>query len=259
MLKLNIIIVIVLLLSACAADKEAIDADYKGWTPQQFYNQAKLEIAGGEVEKASDLFERLRANYPASKYSHQSRLDLGYAWYDSGEYDLAMQTFNRYLELYPQNEHTDYVYYMRGVISEEKSDSILDNLFVDKAQKNITGLQQALNYYSQLVKEFPQSKYSKEALKRLPELQEYLARYELLVAKFYYGKKSYIASVNRLQYLLEKFPNTNATPVALTLLAKSYEKLNLPTKQADVIRIFTSSYQNLEIDLKKELDLDESN
>lgn len=246
---------LLLLLNACFNTEEEVDALYKDWTPKKFYNQAKLELANGELEKALDLFKRLQANYPASKYAPQSRLDTAYALYDSKEYEDALAAFDHYIDLYPNGKSLDYAYYMRGIISEEQSRSLLDGLIVDSAQKNIKGTQDALRYYALLINRFPNSKYSKEAVARLPHLQKDLAKHELLVAAFYYRKKSYVASANRLQYLIQYYPNTAATPIALTLLAKTYAKIGLSTQQADIEKILDLNYPNLVIDLKKELDI----
>ncbi len=246
-------LLILILLTACAADKE--QSPYKDWTPKKLYNTAKTELTSGTLEQASLLFEQLQASYPASKYSQHSRLELAYALYDTKEYDEAIEKFNQYIELYPNSDNLDYAYYMRGVASQEKSYSFLDGIFIDKAQKNTKGSGDALAYYTRLIDKFPHSKYSKQALQKLQKIQNELAKHELLVAGFYYRKKSYIATINRLQYLIEHYPNTQATPVALTLLKKSYEAIDLRNSAQDAQRLLDINYPNIIIDLKKELDL----
>jgi outer membrane protein assembly factor BamD len=42
---------------------------------------------------------------------------------------------NNYIKLYPEHFSTPYAYYLRGVISEDKSRSILDNYLTDNAQR----------------------------------------------------------------------------------------------------------------------------
>ena len=246
-------LLILVLLISCN-DEQTVNP-YQDYTPKKFYHEAQSELSGGTLEQAMVLFNQLQATYPASKYAQQAKLQLAYALYDNSEYDQALQKFNHYIDLYPDSPSIDYAYYMRGVISEDKSKSLLSSMFIDKAQKNTKGSQQALNYYTILIDKFPHSKYSKEALTKLEKLQNELARHELLVAGFYYRKESYIACVNRIQYLIKNYPNTKAVPVALTLLKQTYQIMGLRKSQQDTQRILDINYPNIVINLKKELDL----
>lgn len=242
---------VLLFISACAADRE--DDLYKDWTPKQFFNEAKNELSAGSLEKSIELFEKLQATYPASRYTKQSRLEVAYAHYDASEYKISLNKFSQFIDLYPDSDKLDYAYYMRGVVSEDQSKSFFSNILIDPAQKNTQGFLQALKYYTQLITKFPESKYSKASAPKLEKIQNYLARHELLVAAFYYKKRAFVATVNRIQGLIVDYPNTNAIPVALKLLEKTYQKLGFREEIIDTSRIFNNNYSHLEIDLNKEL------
>jgi outer membrane protein assembly factor BamD len=146
---------------------------------------------------------------------------------------------------------------MCGLISEDKYKTLMKNIIasIEPAQKNIKGIQNALKYYSLLVNRFPDSKYGKIAIKRMISLKENVVRNELFVAALYFRKESYIATVNRLQYLITNYSMNNIIPVALALLSKTYSKMNLVSEQNGVKRILVLNFKNINIDLEKELNL----
>ncbi len=252
-MKLFYLLMIALLFITSCNSKE--ENPYKNWSPKKFYNEAKLNIENNELEAAIKKLEKLQAVYPASKFSSQAKLDIAYALFKNNEYNRAIGQLNSFIRLYPNNASIDYAYYMRGIISEEKSKSILDDIIIDDAQKNIKGFKDSLVYYTLLIKKFPSSKYSKEAYGKLVVLQNKLSRHELLVAGFYYRKKSYIATINRLQYLIINYPKTASIPIALKLLVQVYDIMQMKQLKQDAQRVLNASYPNYSIDIEKELDL----
>lgn len=249
-----LLIILFLFLSACI-NRGDDENPYKNWSPKKFYTEAKLDIESGAIDAAIIKLEKLQTTYPASKFSAQAKLDIAYALYQNGEYKRAISQLSSYIKLYPNYSSLDYAYYMRGIISDEKSKSLLDGIVIDEAQKNIKGTQESLEYYKLLISKFPHSKYSKEASGRLIRLQNKLARSELLIANFYYRRDANIAAINRLQYLIEQYPKTHSMPIALTLLEEIYIKMHMTSLAADVRRIMDASYKDYSVDLEKELGL----
>ncbi len=249
---LYLFIIALLYLTSCNSEEED---PYKNWSPKKFYNEAKLDIENGELESAIKKLQKLQAVYPASKFSAQAKLDIAYSLFKNSEYSRAIGQLNSFINLYPNSPSIDYAYYMRGIISEEKSKSFLNDIIIDDAQKNTKGIKDSLDYYKLLIEKFPNSKYSKEASGRLIRLQNKLSKHELLVASFYYRKKTYIASINRLQYLISNYPRTTSVPIALKLLVRIYDTMQITQLKKDTQRILDASYPNYIIDLDKELNL----
>jgi outer membrane protein assembly factor BamD len=240
---LLILPVLALFLNGCSQiEGKKRESITKGWSPKTFFVQAKDQMAAGALDKAIELFEQLKAAYPGSKYALQSELEIAYAYYKDGEYDQALGRLNDHIKLYPEHFSTPYAYYLRGVISENKSRSILDDYLTDNAQRDVNSVRDAFNYYLTLIDKFPKSKYATEAKTRLAVLRNILSRYELFVSIYYTQKGAYIAAINRSKYVIEKYPNTPSVPAALHLMAYNYDIINAPILAKDARRVLHKSY-----------------
>ncbi|CAC9625164.1 Outer membrane beta-barrel assembly protein BamD [uncultured Gammaproteobacteria bacterium] len=214
----------------------------KGWSPKTFFNQAKEEASFRSTTKAIELYEQLQAAYPGSKYALQSKLEVAYALYKDEDYDEAILRLNDYIKLYPEHFSTPYAYYLRGIISEDKSHSILDGYLTDNAQRDIDSVRDAFNYYMALINTFPKSKYTKEVKTRLVVLRNIFARHELFVAIYYTERKANIAAINRSKIIIEKYPNTPSVPAALHLMAHNYDLIYMKILAKDARRVLKKSY-----------------
>lgn len=232
-----------LLLSGCFWEEETKrESITKGWSPKTFFEQAKEQINAGSMDQGIELYEQLQAAYPGSKYALQSKLEIAYALYKSEDYNQAIDRLNSYIKLYPDHFSTPYAYYLRGVISEDKSRSILDEYITDNAQRDVGSVRDAFNYYLALIEKFPKTEYAEEAKSRLIILRNILSRHELFVAIYYTKKGANIAAINRTKYIIEKYPNTPSVPAALHLMAHNYDVISADTLAKDTRRVLTKSY-----------------
>ena len=64
---------------------------------------------------------------------------------------------------------------------------------------------------------------------------------EFVIAKYYYSIGSYIASANRLKYILEYYPKYNDQIAVLRLLKDAYTKLELNDLAKNIDEIINSN------------------
>ena len=233
-----------LFISGCwwEEDKKVRESISMGLSPKGMYDLAQQSIDGGLTDEAIEIFEKLKAAYPTSKYAMQSEIDIIYNLYKRDRFDEGISRINDFIKRYPNHFITPYAYYLRGVIAENKSKSILDDFLTDNAQRDISSAKDAFNYYLDLIKKFPKSNYSDEAKNKLIPIRNLLARHELFIAIFYTEKKAHIAAINRCKYIIEKFPTTPSVPAALHLLAYNYDKINSDKLAEDARRVLKTSY-----------------
>jgi len=229
-------------MSGCLWEEEVRDSITGYQTPKEIFNEGMLELDGGQVDNAIKLFERLRAAYPASKYSLQSRLETIYALHEKERFDEAIDMSNDFIKLFPNHFSTPYAYYLKGISSENKSKSILDDYITDNAERDTSSVKTSLDYYLELINKFPNSQYATEAKDRLVIIRNILARHELVIAIFYAKKEAYLAAINRCKFIINNYPNTPSVPAALHLLSYSYEKINAKTLANDAKRVLNESY-----------------
>jgi len=215
-----------------------------GLTPKELYNQAEGKAKSGSLDQAIEQYEVLLSSYPSSKYAVQAKLDIAYNLFKRKKYNRAIIQLDDYISKYPSLPSTPYAYYLRGIVAEEKSSSILDKIITDSAQRDVQSARDAYAYYIELIDKFPNSKYSEDALKKLNNLKNTLARHEFYVAIYYAKTGSYIASINRAQFIIQNFSNSSSIPNSLHLMAYNYDQLNAAKLASDTRKVLSSSYPN---------------
>jgi outer membrane protein assembly factor BamD len=245
--KLSVLLLISLfLLSSCSpfGEDNQIKPVAEGLSPKALYAIAEDQVSAGSIDQAIDQFELILASYPGSKYAIQARLDIAYNLYKRKKYDRAILELDKFIDKYPSLPSTPYAYYLKGVIAEDKSSSILDMFVTDSAQRDVQSVRDAYDFYAQLITTFPDSKYSEDAEKKLTKLKNILARHEFYVALYYTEIGSHIAAINRSKFIIENFSNSASIPDALDLMAYNYDQINTPKLASDIRIVLSSSYPN---------------
>ena len=217
---------------------EEID-ETKSWSASKLYAEAKANLADGEYQTAIDLYEKLEARYPHGAYAQQAQLETAYAYYKFEEPESAIAAADRFIKLHPRHANVDYAYYLRGLVTFPARKSIFEFIFPqDESKRDPNSSLESFNYFSELVRKFPNSKYSKDAILRMRYLRNKVAKHELHVAKYYMRRQAYIAAVDRASYVVEHYQQTPAVSEALLLMVEGYKKLNQPRLAQDAQRVY---------------------
>ncbi len=234
----------VLLLGACAGVTEDPTKD---WTPERFYQEAKKQMADKTYEEAIKTFETLEARYPYGRYAEQAQLEIAYAYYKNDEPALAIAAADRFIRLHPTHPNVDYAYYLKGLVNFHGERGVVNWLLGSKddlADRDPRGTREAYNAFRELVERFPNSRYAEDARQRMAYLFNIQAKYEIMVAQFYFKRGAYVAAVNRCKYTLENFPRTPAIEDALGIQTKAYKMMGLTKLAADALRVLKMNFPN---------------
>src|SRR5690606_2658253 len=135
-------IVLSLLFAGCASTTTA--EKFKGQTAEQIFDGGEQALAKGKYSKAIEYFEGLDTLYPFGPYAQKAQLDIIFAYYKNGDYASALAAADRYIRLYPRDDHVDYAYYMRGIINYGRDDNWLQEKWgSDPAARDLTYKRQA--------------------------------------------------------------------------------------------------------------------
>jgi len=229
-------------LSGCSifGDEQDITKD---WSAERLYSAAKERLENKDYEKAIGYYEKLEARYPFGPHSQQAQLDIAYAYYRNDEPGAAVAAADRFIKLHPRHPNVDYAYYIKGLANYLKTGGFVARIVAKDYSKRDTGAaQEAFRDFSELVRRFPNSKYSQDAAQRMLYLKNTLARHEVHVAKYYMTRGAYVAAANRARYVVENYQRTPAMPDALVVLAKSYKAMELPRLSSDALRVLELNY-----------------
>ncbi len=217
-----------MILSACSTTKDP-EILYKGQSPLQIYTGGEQNLVAGQYDKAVSHYEGLDALYPFSQYSEQAMLDSIYAYYKAGDYATAAATAERFTHVYPANPHVDYAYYMKGV-----AEMIQDRPFsqrylpMDLSLRDLVSPKKAYADFALLIEKFPNSVYVPDARQRMVYLRNLFAQRQVEIAQFYFERHAYVASANRANIALKKYPGSPSEKQALELVQKSNQALGIP-------------------------------
>jgi len=227
----------VLLSVACSSTPQARPTT---GSAESLYNSAKLALNQGDFLTAIATFETLGARFPFGTYTQQAQLDIAYAYFRQDEYDNAVAAADRFIKLYPRSENIDYAYYIKGVSHYSRGGSAMERIFPrDLARVNQNWLRSAFAEFDNLVRRFPDSEYSADAVARMRHLRNEMARHELITAEFYFQRGAMVAVVNRVTHILEHFDGARHIPNALALLARAYDVLGQDDLRADTLRVLS--------------------
>ena len=230
-----IALTLALALGACAAIK---DSDPSQWSAEKFYRQAQQALTARDYPLAIEHLENLEIRHPFSPYTQQGNLEIAYAYYKYDEPDSAIAAADRFIKLYPRHPNVDYAYYIRGLANFDRgATAIRAWLGLDTTNQDASPALQSFRSFEQLIKLFPDSRYTADARTRMVHLRNNLAQYELHVADYYMRRNAYLAAANRAKYVLENYPQTPAVTEALAIMIEAYEKLGVDDLAEDARRV----------------------
>ncbi|MCU7885750.1 MAG: outer membrane protein assembly factor BamD [Candidatus Thiodiazotropha sp. (ex Lucinoma annulata)] len=241
--KRLIIILTSLLLAGCSLPDQ-IDVT-KDWSASQFYSEAKTALTDGQYDEAIKNYNGLQARFPFGRYATQSQLDIIYAHYKNGEPDSAIAAADRFIKLNPQSPFVDYAYFMKGLANYNRNQSIFTRILpTDPSERDAGAALDAFNDFAELVRRYPNSKYSADAHQRMLYLRNNLAKYQIHIAKYYMRRGAYLAAANRANRVVTHFQRTDAVQGALEIMIDAYNRLGMTELADDAKRVLTLNLTN---------------
>lgn len=242
-----IIATALVILPACSSTGDGSD-EHKDWSAEKLYKSAKTEIEAGDYELAIEYLETIEARYPFGKLAEQAQLETAFAYYKFQEYDSAIAAGDRFIKLHPSHPNVDYAYYIRGLAAYHKNDTPFDAFSPqDPSERDPSSTRDSFNYFSELVRKFPNSKFVPDAVERMKYQRNTLAKHEVRIARYYMKRKAYVAAANRAKYVVENYPRTPAVPEALAVLTKAYSELNMHDLASDTQQVLQLNYPGYEL------------
>ena len=250
--NLSFVVFILMMLQSCAYF-DAVKVDpYKSMGESELYEQGSIFLSNGDIPSAVTTFETLEARFPFSTYSQQSILDLAFAYYDYGEKDSTIAECDRFIDLYPNHPNLDYAFYLRALSNLEKGQPFFQEILgQDVSKYDVSRLKDAYNDFLLITNRFKDSKYGDDANNRLIFLRDNMARHEVYIAQYYLKRGAYIASSERIKFMLENYPGTPATRDALIVLIENYNKLEMVKLAETTADVLIGSFPNHTYTLNK--------
>ena len=213
------------------------------WPEEKLYFTGKGRLDAGSCTGAIDYYLKLQQRFPFGSYTRQSFVEIAYCYYKTNDPDLAMETLDKFIELYPSHTNMSYAFYLRGLVNFYRGRGITDRFLPrDQAQRDPGATLDSFNDFSTVVQRFPKSDYFEDARLRMVFLRNMLAEHELNVATYYMRRGAYVAASNRAREIVEKYQKAPVMPEALLVMAKSYKVMGMDDLMEDTLQVLKLNY-----------------
>ena len=210
---------------------------------QTLYLEARRSLDNGDYTGAIDRLELLEAHFPFGRYAEQAQLELIYANFMRTDYDTAILAAERFINLHPQHQHADYAYYMKGLSNFQRDRGFFDKLLgTPEPLRDVSSARSSFAQFEELLTNFPNSTYARDAQHRMYYLRNVLAEAELNIAYFYLRRDAWVSAINRAREVIEHYPKSEVVPHALVVLVEANHKLGLKDASNDALEILSLNF-----------------
>ena len=222
------------LLIACS---NSSDIAYKEQAIEQLYNDAMDAMELKNYTEAANLFSEVERQHPYSAWATKAQLMAAYANYQMNEYDEAIITLDRFIEVHPGNRDIAYAYYLKALSYYEQ---ISD---VGRDQK-MTEL--ALRSLQDVVRRFADTTYARDSGLKIDLTRDHLAGKGMEIGRYYLRQGHYLAAINRFREVIERYQTTTHVPEALHRLTEAYLALGITDEAQTAASVLGHNYPGSE-------------
>lgn len=230
MLKLNrLTLIAALLLVAVACHhnrgqqqrpvRPLADPELLKMTKEQVYQRGEDWFVKKRYQKSRTYFGFVFENYPNDPLGRRALLrvaDSYFAQGDSVNLVEAQYKYRDFINRYPGSDKADYAMLQIAMVSYQQ---------MERPDRDQTKTKEALDKLNDMVRTYPKSPLRADADKKTADVLDHLAKHEHIVARYYIKRRSYHAAEQRLNFLLQTYPNYDDRPGAFFDLGTSLDGL----------------------------------
>lgn len=224
--------------SSGSSDSEEEQDEFAGVAERELYEEARGSLERRNFTAAITRLEALDTRFPFGSHAEQVQLELIYAHYELGDWEATRAAASRFIRLHPSHPQADYALYMRGLASWQAGRFSLERLkLIDISRRDLGASRDAYTDFSELVRLYPNSQYAPDAQQRIVYLRNLMSRHELHVADYYLRRGAYLAAVERGRWVIENYPESEATRDALAVMVEGYLGLEMRDRAREVLEV----------------------
>lgn len=149
-------------------------------------------------ERATLKYQEVKNKFPYSKYATLAELAIADCHFKDESFAEAQAAYQTFKELHPKHAQSDYVTYRLGLSFFNQLPATID--------RDLTLAGSAILYFDEVLAQYPNSEYVKEAREKRESSYKMLAEKEKYIADFYFKKEKYDSAVTRYEGLVKKYP-----------------------------------------------------
>lgn len=185
-------------------------------------------------EEALLQYQDVKNRFPYSQYKILAELQIAEIQFKKDAFVEAQAAFELFKELHPTHPQVDYVTYRIGESIFMQLPSTID--------RDLSVAPAAIQQFNVLLRDFPNSKYIKNAKEKKVETIKKLAEKELYIADFYYRTDKWQNALVRYQKYMKEFPGHEKQPHAYYRAGLAAEKFGDDSKRNELFRTLIEKY-----------------
>lgn len=212
-MKSLIYLIFVLLLTACSTKRP------EGSTEAEIlYKEARELITKSRYIQATEKLNQIRSQYPYSYYATHSELLQADVLFLQENYAEAASAYILFRDFHPKYSEMGYVIF-------KISESFYQQLPATFDRDLSMGVE-AIKYYNELLLNYSNTEYVKEARSRIAKIEDMLDKKEIYIADFYFRTKDFSAAKTRYEEILKNIKNESEKERILGQIEIANKNLN---------------------------------
>jgi outer membrane protein assembly factor BamD len=218
-----VVVATVVALTACHSGpknyRPTVAPEFAGKTKEQIFDHAEDLYNHHKWAKARASYSYVYENFPNDPLGRRSLLRVADTYFMQGDaVNLveAQYKYRDFINRYPGSDRADYAMLQIANVSFKQ---------MEHADRDQQKTREAVDKFNEMLRTFPKSELRPEAEKNLNQALDRLARHEQVVAHYYMKRKSWNAAVQRLNFLVEQYPQYKDRDSAFYELADALDHL----------------------------------
>ncbi|HEX2832052.1 MAG TPA: outer membrane protein assembly factor BamD [Thermoanaerobaculia bacterium] len=197
----------VLLVASCNRGprqyRPVVDPELLKLTKEQIFERGEQQYERRKWQRARTYYSYLYETYPNDPLGRRSLLRVADTYYEQGDpVNLveAQYKYRDFINRYPTSEQADYAMLRIAMCSYRQ---------MEKPDRDQQKTREAVEKFNEMLRAYPNSPLKAEGEAKRQDAYDRLAKHEHIVARFYAKRGSHFSAVQRLNYLIDTYPNYN--------------------------------------------------
>jgi outer membrane protein assembly factor BamD len=176
---------------------------------KELYDKAMVAMKRGHFDVSRLDLQTMLNTYPDSEYRMRAKLAVGDSWFKEGGTAALTQA---------ESEYKDFITFFPNAPEAAEAQMKVGDIYyqqMEKPDRDYTNAQNAEREYRTMINMFPDSTLIPKAKQKLRDVQEVLAERETEIGLYYGSRENYVASVARLQTVVDTYPLYSKSDQAL--------------------------------------------
>lgn len=206
------ILFVALIVAACGRGprqiRPVVDPEFLNLSKEEIFQRGEDFYGKKKWVRARTHYSHVYENFPNDPLGRRSLLRVADTYFNQGDpisLVEAQYKYRDFLNRFPGSENADYAMLQIAMVSYKQ---------MERPDRDQQKTREAVEKFQEMIRAYPRSPLRAQAEAKLQEALDRLARHEHLVAKFYAKRGSHNAAVQRLNHLIDTYPNYSGRDAA---------------------------------------------